>query len=226
MEPEPVGGEAGEWEAVAALVFDAGDVGLDSGVGAYVAVGFGGGCFVVGPVSPVSVVVGVEEGSLRSGVFGFASDDEPQSLFGPSDGFDVAAEFDHMGTRRGGFPAFGLVAVGFGAGSGDVRAGWGWFGLGKGRCPGWVVGRDVAEGFGDPVRSSSDETEPDVAAAAFGSERGSRRGVGPDPDRVGHQLGVVTRRMPNPHPLRQRRYSRVQDLGKVRNLVRGGVACP
>ena len=72
-EPGPVGVEVGEGETVGAAVFEAGDVVLDSGVGAYVCVGLGGGEVVVGPVSPVSVVVGGEEGPLSAGMLGFAS---------------------------------------------------------------------------------------------------------------------------------------------------------
>ena len=73
MEPEPVRGELREWEAAAALVFDTGDVGFDPGVGAHVAVGFGSGLGLVGPVSPVAPALGVEQGGLRAGVEGFAS---------------------------------------------------------------------------------------------------------------------------------------------------------
>ena len=82
MEPEPVRSVFGEWETVAAVVFDAGDVGFDSGVGAHVAVGFGGGWGLVGPVSPVAVALGVEQGPFRAGVEGFASDDESEAWTG------------------------------------------------------------------------------------------------------------------------------------------------
>ena len=112
MEPEPVRGELREWEAVAALVFDAGDVGFDSGVGAHVAVGFGSGCFAVGPVSPVSVALGVEQGSFRAGVEGFASYDQSEAVFGPPVGFDVVGELDHMGTNPLGFRIVDLRGVG------------------------------------------------------------------------------------------------------------------
>ena len=92
--------------------------------------------------------------------------------------------------------------------------------------PAWVVWGDMGEGFGDPVGASSDETEPDVTFPAFGSERRSRGGIGPDPYRVNHRCGVVTRRMPHPHPLRQRPDSRVQHVCQIRNLIRSGVTPP
>ena len=39
-------------------------------------------------------------------------------------------------------------------------------------------------------------------------------------NRVDHQLGVVTRRMPHPHPRGQRPDSRVQHVNQIRNLIR------
>ena len=122
------------------------------------------------PVSPVAVALGVEQGSFRAGVEGFASDDESEA-FGPSVGFDVVGEFDHMGTNRLRFQIFGFVVgadsvesllrVVDPCGVGVVVLGWD--ALGKGGLPAWVVWGDVAEGFGYPVGASSDETEPDVA---------------------------------------------------------------
>ena len=144
-----------------------------------------------------------------------------------------------MGTNRLRFHMFGLVVVGahtvgsllwvvgslvgFPAVRVVVLY---WPGLGKGRIPAWVVWGDMGEGFGYPVGSSSDETEPDVTFPAFGSERRSRGGIGPDPDPIGHRCGIVTRRMPHPHPGGQRPDSRVQHLGQIRNLIRSGVTPP
>ena len=158
MEPEPVRGELREWEAVSALVFDTGDVGFDPGVGAHVAVGFGSGWVAVGPVSPVSVGVGVEQGSSRAGVEGFASYDQSEVVFGPFVGFDVFGEFDHMGTNPLGFRIVDLRGVGVVnlgpvvslRGVGVVNLGpvvsvvvLSWSGLGKGGLPAWVVYGDM-----------------------------------------------------------------------------------
>ena len=107
----------------------------------------------------------------------------------------MVGEFDHMGTNPGGFRIFGSGVVGtHNVGSRfwvvDPRSVGvvvlSWAGLGKSRLPAWVVWGDMAEGFGNPVGSSSDETEPDVTFVAFGSERGSRGRVGPDPDPISH----------------------------------------
>ena len=70
--------------------------------------GFGSGLGLVGPVSPVAPVVGVEQGSSRAGMEGFASYYQSE-VVGPSVGFDVVGEFDHMGTNRLRFQIFGVV---------------------------------------------------------------------------------------------------------------------
>ncbi len=55
--PGAVGFEVGEREPLRTAGFESGDVVFDPGVGAHVAVGFCGVGCVVGPVSPVAVVV-------------------------------------------------------------------------------------------------------------------------------------------------------------------------
>lgn len=132
-------------------------------------------------------------------MFGFASYDQPD-VFEPSVGLDVVGEFDHLGANLA-----GLLTVGLRVRVGDIRllvwvavlwfvpvpVGLGWFGLGKGRLPAWVVYGNMGERFGDPVGGLRDETDPDVTSVAFGRELRSRRAIGPHPDRIGHQRLVV-----------------------------------
>ena len=66
-------------------------------------------------MSPVSVVVGGEQGTLRSGMFGFASDDEAGAL-GPAAGVHLIGEVDHMRPAflpLGLLPLVGLFPLGF-----------------------------------------------------------------------------------------------------------------
>ena len=184
------------------------------------------------PVSPVSVVVGGEQGPLRALMFGFASYDEA-GAFGPAAGIGHLGQVYHMSPDLRLFafwlPVLGILSVWlFWLLVTAVTAVIGVFVLvtfaGEGRYPSWVVYRYLPDGALDIRRPAHTDGEPDVASAARLGEAVAPRRVGTHPYWLNNRVRVVTPPMPQTQPGRQSVDSRVQDPGVVSNVVGRRVA--